>query len=71
MDKKQFVQVIGYELKRITFVPAKNPDAHSIKPADLGFILLNDPVEVNFNIFMKMLHARILLLNWQAYLAEN
>ena len=43
MDK---LGIRGYQLLRIAFVPAKNPDAHSIKPAELGFICLNEPVEV-------------------------
>lgn len=36
----------GFVLKRLTFVPARHPDAHSSNPADLGLIPLNDPVEV-------------------------
>lgn len=36
----------GWQLKRIHFVPARQPDAHSASPAELGLIPLNDPVEV-------------------------
>lgn len=39
------LHIRGYQLQRIPFVPAKNTDAHSIKPAELGFLCLNDPVE--------------------------
>ena len=38
--------VRGYQLKRIPFAPARNPDAHSINAAELGLIPLNDPLEV-------------------------
>lgn len=45
------LHIRGYQLQRIPFVPAKNTDAHSIKPAELGFLCLNDPVEVRILIF--------------------
>lgn len=40
------LHIRGYQLQRIPFVPAKNADAYSVKPDELGFVCLNDPVEV-------------------------
>ncbi|GAB4815062.1 hypothetical protein N2152v2_002108 [Parachlorella kessleri] len=43
----------GWQLKRITFVPAKCPDAHSTNPAELGLIPLNDPLQSEDDIMRR------------------
>ena len=37
---------IASSLQKIAFVPAKNADAHSAKPDELGFVCLNATDEV-------------------------
>lgn len=46
MDTKLGRVGAGNQFKRIVFVPARNPDAHSIDAAALGLVPLNDPVQV-------------------------
>lgn len=57
----------GWQLRRISFVAARHPDAHSISPENLGLVPLNESVEVRRPNLQQLRLAYVeLLKSWSS-----